>query len=170
MKHANAFHRVLARRFTRIFMAGASVLALSSLWLVTAPTASAQVSFQWCEQSGSFCIGAANLVNFDPVSETSPGRLLFSPMSGTSNNFKLEFVGASTECVAASNSGTSVVIHPCNGVNVVWIPTSINGNNGSELLENAAFPGEFLSGDDHGHQFLLKSMGLNGWFQRFNTR
>lgn len=89
--------------------------------LATAPTASAQVSFQWCEQSGSFCLGAASLVSFDPVSETSPpGRLFFTPMSGTTDNFKLEFVGATTECVAASNSGTSVVLHP----NVLRMPSS----------------------------------------------
>jgi hypothetical protein len=170
VKRASALRNILVRKSIRMFPAGAAALAVSGLLLATSPPASAQVSFHWCETNGSYCIGAPSLALYDPVVETTTGRLLYTPSSGTTNNFKLQFAADQTKCVAASNSGDHVVIHPCNGSGVVWIPTDINGNNGSELLESNEFPGKYLSGDNMGHQFQLKSHGASGWFQRFSER
>jgi hypothetical protein len=169
MKRARALRNFLARKSIRLIPAGAVALAVSGLVLATSSPASAQLSFHWCETNGSYCLGAPNLVLYDPVVETSGGRLFYTPSSGSSNNFKLEFVGDTTQCVAASNSGDAVVIHPCNGSGVVWIPTDINGSNGSELLESSAFPNKYISGDGQGGKFWLKAKGANGWYQRFST-
>lgn len=177
MKLVNALRSFAVRKSVRIFMAGASALTVSGYWLAASPDAgAAPLSFQWCEQSASpsgtdYCIGAPDLTSFDPVTEMpSSGRLFFTPMSGTTNNFKLEFVGDSTKCVAANNNDTKVVIHPCNGVGVVWIPTDINGNNGSQRLESNEFPGSYLSGNANGTQFTLQGLAAPSYFQRFNTK
>jgi hypothetical protein len=177
MKSVNALRNIIIRKSIHIFMAGAATLAVSGFWSATAPDASAApLSFQWCEQSSNssgtdYCIGAADFTSFDPVTETpTTGRLFFTPQSGTTDNFKLEFVGNTTQCVAANNNGTKVVIHPCNGAGVVWIPTDIDGSNGSELLESNEFPGSYLSGRANGTQFTLQSHKAPGYFQRFNTK
>jgi hypothetical protein len=141
--------------------AGASP-ALASM---AAPPASASGN-HLCETSGNYCIGAPSLATDAPVVETSSGRDITLEFLGSAQ-YELQFNDAPSECVAAANNGTDVVIHHCNGGDgVVWI-LFLNAN-GHLQWQNREFSGDYLAGHNDASQYQVKAPGLSGWFYNFD--
>ena len=162
---ASAFHNFLARKIIRVSVAMA--IAVPTL-LLTASPASATGSTFICEAFGHYCVGAPSLALFDPVVETTGGRDIFVlSLGGTS--YLLEFNADRSKCVAGANNGVDVTIHPCDGgVGIVW-KTHLGNDGASCLFESQKFSGLYLSGANNGTQFKIKSKGLTGWLQQFDT-
>ncbi|HEX5115270.1 MAG TPA: hypothetical protein VFW65_08735 [Pseudonocardiaceae bacterium] len=123
------------------------------------------------ESSGSFRIGAPDLSDFAPVVETTAGRDLqiVGAGTGTAGQVKIEFTGTTGPdlCVAASDSGVTVVVHTCSGqLGTVW---SEQMENGHRLFLSREFnmPPRYLCGLDDGTQFRMESLG-QGFRCRFD--
>jgi len=144
------------------------VVAVSGLLLAASPPAGAISSVTICESNGAYCVGAPSLNLYAQVVETFSGRQIATVGLGN-NNYEFAFQADPTKCVAGSNSGNTVVIHPCNGgIAIVW-KVQVGPDGVSCIFENQHFSGKYLSGDDKGDQFQLKSKGANGWFQQFHA-
>jgi hypothetical protein len=166
MKRADAFLDTPARKTVLVsIITTAIVMALSGLLVTASPPASAAGGLLIRETSGQYKIGAPTLQIFDPVQETTSGRLIdVFPLGG--HRIELELATDQSKCVAASNGGKTAVLHLCSGAAVAWDVSDLNSD-GSCLISNAAFPNAYLSGDDMGDQFQLKAKKAKGWFQRF---
>jgi hypothetical protein len=166
VKRVSALHNILAQKVFRV-SAGAMVMAVSGLLLAASSPASAIDSVTICESYGAYCVGAPSLGLYDQVVETFSGRQIATIGLGN-NNWEFAFRADPTKCVAASNSGDVAVIHPCNGGSgIVW-KAQVGPDGVSCIFENQHFSGKYLSGDDKGDQFHLKSKGASGWFQQFH--
>ena len=164
MKRVSIIHNILARK---VISVGATVIAVSGLLLAAAPPASASGAALICETNGSYCVGDPNrsLPLYDPVKEMLAGRIIdVNSQGGVS--YKLAFDDDPSKCVAAANSGLTVVIHPCSGAGVIW-KAALGKDGFSCIFQNQEFSGKYLSGADKGTQFQLKAKGAAGWYQQF---
>ena len=118
-----------------------------------------------CESFGLYCVGAPSLATDAPVDETTSGRDLNFLTQGN-GQWKIQFNADLSQCVAAANNGTDVVIHHCNGGNgTVWIKHSVDTHTEWESRE---FPGFYLAGRNNGSQYQIKPGGLSGWYYKFD--
>ncbi|HEY3957634.1 MAG TPA: hypothetical protein VGM53_30060 [Streptosporangiaceae bacterium] len=140
-------------------------MAAPGALLAVSTPASAADSSVICESSGNhYCIGAPNLVLYDPVVETVSGRYIND--QAEDGGVRLQLNAATSLCVAAANDGVDVVLHPCSGgEGIIWFQEeSPNGNR----FESREFSGKFLSGaSSENSQYQLKDLGANGWEQQF---
>ena len=163
MTTVSALRNILARKSIRVFLIAA--MAVPGWLLVASPAASARTGLQIKETFGSYYIGAPTVALDDPVVETTGSRSFNILSAGGGEEF--QFVANTSLCVAAANNGVDVVMHPCNGGSgVIW--HEVQGKS-STLFENNKFAGKYLSGDNKGNQYQLKSKGASGWDQQFTV-
>lgn len=167
MKRFNSKWTSRSRRPARALM-----VALFAVPLVLLPAAPAMAEgSQVCEKNGNmYCIGAPNLAMYAPVIETVRGRnLTVSPLNGTLNTYLISIDAAPEhdECVAATNNGTDVVIHPCTGAGVEWY-LEFETDPHYFRMRSQEFPNKYLAGFGvAGQQFQLKAPGISGWYYKF---
>jgi hypothetical protein len=165
VKRVSVLHNILVRK---VIAVGATAIAVSGLLLAASPAAYASGPALMCETNGNYCVGDPNrsLPLYDPVKEVLAGRILYvSSLGGTS--YLLRFDDDHSKCVAASDSGTSVVIHRCSGGNgVVW-KAALGRDGVSCIFQSQEFSGKYLSGANNGTQFKLKAKYAAGWYQQF---
>jgi hypothetical protein len=165
VKQVSALRNILAAKPIRVFLVAAMVVPGSLL--AASPAASARVGLHLCETFGhNYCVGAPTINLYDPVIETTGGRLLnFIPSSGGGE--KIAFSADITKCVAAANNGHDVVVHPCDGSGTVWIEHQCPA---TTCFENNKFATLYLSGRDSlGSQYQIKIRGAAGWDQQFSA-
>lgn len=169
----------MARNITRAGAVLIAALGTLAALLAVAPSANAATATdpRICESFGSFCVGSADFNLFTAVTERNPGRDFTLISLGTTfdgfPNFDIVFSGDPSDCVAAANNLSDVVIHPCNGGSgVVWARDhQANGHDrwiNREASQSAGVE-EVLSGRNNGTQFLVRQNGTSGLFQQFDT-
>jgi hypothetical protein len=166
VKLVSVLHNIMARKFIRV-PAGATAIAVSGLLLAAPPAASAATAVIICESYGSYCIGDGNpsVPLYSQVKEFISGRTFI--VKNLSGSYELVFSADTSKCVAASDSGTATVVHPCSGGSgVVW-KAQLGPDKKSCIFDNQEFSGKCISGSNNGNQFQLKSKGAAGWFQQF---
>jgi hypothetical protein len=165
LKRVSVLHKILARK---VISVGATAIAVSGLLLAASPPACATGPALMCETNGNYCVGDPHhdLPLYDPVKEMLAGRILYiQSLGGTS--YLLEFHDDHSKCVAASDSGTSVVVHRCNGgAGVVW-RAALGRDGVSCIFQSQEFDGKYLSGANNETQFKLKTKYAPGWYQQF---
>lgn len=165
MKRVSVLHNILVRK---VIAVGATAIAVSGLLLAVSPPAYATGPALMCETNGNYCVGDPHhdLPLYDPVKEMLAGRILYIDSLGGSS-YLLRFDDDHSKCVAASNSGTSVVIHRCNGgAGVVW-KAALGRDGVSCIFQSQEFSGKYLSGANNETQFKLKAKYAAGWYQQF---
>jgi hypothetical protein len=163
----------MIRNTIRAATAALAALAIPAA-IFTAPPAGASTAFHMCETYGSYCVGSADLNLYTAVSERNPGRLIIPvSLGGEFDNYGtwlLEFNNDPSECVAAANNLSDVVIHPCNGGSgVVWARDNSSGND--KWINQEASEGLgiwYLSGSDQGRDYFLDLLGVTGTYQAFH--
>lgn len=139
--------------------------AAQALLFAASPPASASPLFTGHirETFGSYSVGAPSIALYDPVMETTSGRVIDIVAAG--NYRKLEFDADTTKCVAAANNGADVVVHPCDGSGVDWAIIGLDSSH--YAFQNREFNNKYLAGANNGTQFQLKTWGQNGWYYNF---
>ena len=165
MKRVSVLHNALVRKVISIV---ATAIALSGLLLIASSPANASGPALICETNGNYCIGDphSSLPLYDPVKEMLAGQIIDIKSQG-GISYKLAFDQAPSRCVAASNNGTSAVIHACSGgLGIIW-KAHLGKDGRSCIFQNQRFSGKYLSGAGNGTQFKLKAKGAKGWLQQF---
>jgi len=162
---AGALRNVVVRKSVRLFLLGVPTIA--GLVFAVSPPAKASVPVYVKEAYASYRVGAPTIGLYDPVQQTTDGRLIIQSFT-SAGHLLLMFNADTSKCVAASNSGDLAVVHPCNGGSgVVWIPHT--GPDGVSCeFESQKFDNKYLAGDgSNGDQFHVKGLGASGWYYQF---
>jgi hypothetical protein len=160
----STLRKIVVRRLIPVWAAVA--VAVPGLLLVGSPPANAAGPLaKICEVTGGLCLGAPNLASFDPVVETTSGRDIL-PKNLGGNLWELQINAAPSECVAANNPGTLVVLHPCaNNNGITWLVSQDKDGVSCDFENTLA--AKYLSGDGNKHQLTLQKKGTKGWLQAF---
>jgi hypothetical protein len=165
--------------FRRVVRVAAVVLAaagMSAGVLAAAQPASAATTYAICETNGIYCLNAASLTPYSPVTESLNNYrgITAALQSSKYNTYLLEFNADNGKCVAGTNDGTAVVVKYCSGsTGVIWV---LKSSNGSDMWVNQAASQKFgvdmyLTGQgNNGSQFKLFGLGANGMYQRFHLQ
>ena len=148
--------RVLMRAVTHLFLAGATVLAVSGFLLAAPPAANASGIHICAVGISNDCIDAPDLNPYTHVVGGSPGRDMIVQPVISGNQVELQFVRNTQMCVAAQNDGVKVDIKPCFGSDgVVWYLTEPPNHPTEFRFENKEFSGSYLTGTGNGSQFII---------------
>jgi hypothetical protein len=130
-----------------------------------------------CESYGIYCLNAASLDLYSPVTESLNDYRNIDAvlLNGQDQTYLLEFsasVGSgTTKCVASTNDRSAVVVKACSGsLGVVWVLKTSNGQDMwvNQYATNGGVDIYLTGQGSNGSQFLLLGLGAQGMFQRFN--
>lgn len=163
---------VLVRKSIRLCPAVVTAIAISGSLFAASARADDELPtgpgapFHLKETNSTYRLGAPDLSLYAPVKETSSGQYLFLTKV-SQYHYKIHFLYAGSDCVAAADNDDTVDIKPCSGANgVVWVASAGQDGN-STVLQSQHFPGKYLSGDAQGDQFHIRARYANGWYQQF---
>jgi hypothetical protein len=158
----------MSRKIIRAASVLAATLGLPAAIFAAPLSASAATAPLLCEAFGNYCVGAPSLSTDAPVDETISGRNV-NFLSQGNGQWKIQFNASLSQCVAAANNHTDVVIHHCNGgAGTLWIRHTVVCSPQCEYQwESNEFPDRYLAGANNGSQYQIKQLGVTGWFYKF---